>query len=86
MYECLTLTDSVRLCTTLCPESDSLSQSLTESDTTAIEPKVSETGTLPLRLGIPGTDAHGSRVPPLRRPARASSRALWEWQRKELGV
>jgi hypothetical protein len=49
MSECMTLHDTDRLCPTLYPESDSLVQSRAESDTTAIEPKVSETGTLTLR-------------------------------------
>jgi hypothetical protein len=49
MSECLTLTDSDRLCTTLCPESDSLIQSLTESDTTSFIHFMSESGNPTLR-------------------------------------
>jgi hypothetical protein len=52
MYECLRLTDTDRLCPTLCPESDSLIQSHTESDTTSFMPYVSETGSPTLRLEI----------------------------------
>jgi len=50
MFECMTLTDSDRLCTTLCPESVSLVQSRSESDTRSLDQKMSETGNPTLRL------------------------------------
>jgi hypothetical protein len=50
MTEWSTLTDTDRLCTTLCPESDSLLQSLTESIIRSLMPFLSETGILTSQL------------------------------------